>query len=421
MNIHRLLLISFLMLGITTLMGQYINPPQQLEPGYPYFDTKVFSTFEDSTGDPIARIYLQIPNNALTFVKQDSGYRADIQIEVVLSEKENDYVFNRTLSKQVFVPDFESTNAPDINNIFYSDIPVTPGDYKATVLVLDKNSNKQVQHKTTFKVNQPSKRDHRFLLSGILFSDNFGVDTEGNVVEYQPELTNNFASQGKYIMAHFNTFTFEPTDTLLIEYFVRDDRGVVVQHNQYVSSSSEPLVKHFIRLNRYLFSRHQYSFEVIASINGIKQSSQDYFNFYWKYVPNSVEDLNQALQQLRYIADMDSIKFYLKAPYTERKAYFQRFWKKQDPNPDTPENELMDEYYRRVNFANKNFSITGLDGWLTDRGRIYIKFGHPDDIERHPFEAGSYPYEIWRYYNNRKTFLFIDRTGFGDYVLHPSY
>ena len=111
----------------------------------------------------------------------------------------------------------------------------------------------------------------------------------------------------------------------------------------------------------------------------------------------------------------------LKEPYPQQLEFFKAFWKSLDPNPQTEKNELMDEYYKRVNYANENFSNMGMEGWRTDRGRILIKFGFPDDIERHPFEAGTYPYEIWRYYDLRKVFLFIDRTGFGDYVLHPNY
>ncbi len=270
-------------------------------------------------------------------------------------------------------------------------------------------------------MNRSDLTQEGFVLSGLLISSEFKFDSTGKVVRFSPNLSNSFTTDGKFLLVHFNTYTFHPKDTLLIEYFVRDDRGIIIQHNQYLSHSLEPLVKHYVRLNRYYFNRHQYSLEVKATLGNVQQTSTDRFQFYWRYAPNSVEDLNLALQQLRYIGDMDSIKFYLKAPYTERKEYFYRFWKNQDPNPDTPENELMGEYYRRVNFSNKNFSITGVDGWLTDRGRIYIKFGQPDDIERHPFEAGSYPFEIWRYYTLRKTFLFIDRTGFGDYVLHPSY
>ena len=81
----------------------------------------------------------------------------------------------------------------------------------------------------------------------------------------------------------------------------------------------------------------------------------------------------------------------------------------------------MEEYFSRVNFANREFSSFNDDGWLSDRGRILLKFGFPDDVERHPFELDSVPYVIWRYYGIRRIFLFWDQNGFGDYRLHPNY
>ena len=81
----------------------------------------------------------------------------------------------------------------------------------------------------------------------------------------------------------------------------------------------------------------------------------------------------------------------------------------------------MDEYFGRVNISNKEYSTFTNNGWFTDRGRILIKFGHPDDIERHPFELHTNPYVVWRYYALRKIFVFMDRTGFGDCQLHPDY
>jgi len=62
-----------------------------------------------------------------------------------------------------------------------------------------------------------------------------------------------------------------------------------------------------------------------------------------------------------------------------------------------------------------------LEGWRTDRGMVYIRFGAPENVERHPFETNSRPYEVWRYYNLNYEFVFVDDTGFGDYRLrYPS-
>lgn len=93
----------------------------------------------------------------------------------------------------------------------------------------------------------------------------------------------------------------------------------------------------------------------------------------------------------------------------ERDAFIENFWLRRDPTPDTAENEYKDEHYRRIAYANEHFS-SGIPGWKTDRGRIYIMYGKPDEIESHPSggtydrppeEGGgttsTYPFEIWTY------------------------
>ena len=72
----------------------------------------------------------------------------------------------------------------------------------------------------------------------------------------------------------------------------------------------------------------------------------------------------------------------------ERDQFIEQFWLRRDPDPDTPENEYKEQYWERVQYANEKFS-SGIPGWKTDRGRIYIKFGKPDELESHP-SGGAY-------------------------------
>ena len=84
----------------------------------------------------------------------------------------------------------------------------------------------------------------------------------------------------------------------------------------------------------------------------------------------------------------------------EREKFIEQFWLRRDPTPGTPENEFKEEHYRRIAFANEHFSPpSGLPGWKTDRGRIYITFGPPDEIEAHPAGVADQPEtsEHWRY------------------------
>jgi GWxTD domain-containing protein len=92
----------------------------------------------------------------------------------------------------------------------------------------------------------------------------------------------------------------------------------------------------------------------------------------------------------------------------EREQFIEQFWLRRDPSPDTEENEFREEHYRRLAYANQNFA-SGIPGWKTDRGMIYIKYGPPDEREQNaggtynrPFQEGGgttsvFPFEKWRY------------------------
>jgi GWxTD domain-containing protein len=93
----------------------------------------------------------------------------------------------------------------------------------------------------------------------------------------------------------------------------------------------------------------------------------------------------------------------------ERDAFIEAFWQRRDPTPDTPENEFKEEHYQRMAYANEHFAA-GIPGWKTDRGRIYIMYGKPDEIDSHPSggtyerpieegggETSTFPFEDWRY------------------------
>ena len=121
----------------------------------------------------------------------------------------------------------------------------------------------------------------------------------------------------------------------------------------------------------------------------------------------------------------------------ERDQFIEQFWLRRDPDPDTPENEYKDQYYERIQYANEHYT-SGIPGWKTDRGRIYITFGKPDEIESHPsggsydrqsYEGGgstsTYPFETWwyRYIEGIGSDIeieFVDPSGSGEYHIARS-
>jgi GWxTD domain-containing protein len=136
-----------------------------------------------------------------------------------------------------------------------------------------------------------------------------------------------------------------------------------------------------------------------------------------KNIPTSITNIDKATEELLYIAKGSEMDFIREAATPEEKQRrFLDFWAKYNPHPKDETNELMDEYYARVDYANNHFQGY-LEGWKTDRGMIFIRFGPPHDVERHPFDADNKPYEIWYYYTENREFIFVDETGFGDYRL----
>jgi GWxTD domain-containing protein len=352
-------------------------------------------------------------------LKEDTFYTAEVEFDIFLSNVNSDFTFNRTINKEIITSQFAETNSRDIINTYETDVRLRPGIYDMVITSLDKNNNKQVNRKYNFELQDFHK--YYFLISDILFFDTYEIDTTDFISSFNPNLTNNFGGSGEYFYFYLTSLVKDPSDTLEIEYVIRNPAGIIVQFNQYKIVDHKNVNEHFVRINRQQFDQSRYELEVIGKYRGQIMKTKKLFSFFWSESPDSPQDLNAALEQMRYLPEADSIKWALKQPYNEKLAYFKRFWKRMDPNPNTEKNELMDEYYRRVNIANQNFSTVSQNGWQSDMGRIYIKFGTPDDIERHPFELNSAPYEIWRFYDRRKVFLFIDRTGFGDYYLHPDY
>ncbi len=153
-----------------------------------------------------------------------------------------------------------------------------------------------------------------------------------------------------------------------------------------------------------------------------QEESEDYFKKWLR------EDV------VYIISDEERKVFQQLSTEEEKEQFVEQFWFRRDPNPRTAENEFKQEHYRRIAYANERFA-SGLPGWMTDRGRIYIIHGEPAEIEsrptggtyERPFHEGggsttTYPFEVWRYryiegVGDDIILEFVDPTSSGEYRL----
>jgi len=104
-----------------------------------------------------------------------------------------------------------------------------------------------------------------------------------------------------------------------------------------------------------------------------------------------------------------------------KRRFLRAFWARRDPTPGTPRNEAQEDFYERIAEANRRFREGGagqIPGWRTDRGRVFLKYGDPDEVLSRPQPGSTLPFEVWKYTRGKlRKFCFMDLTRFGNYSL----
>ncbi len=164
-----------------------------------------------------------------------------------------------------------------------------------------------------------------------------------------------------------------------------------------------------------------YTLDLALSAGGRRDTVQTRFQLFWADLPLALYDLDLSIRQLDFIASSQVISEINSGDRATRERKFRTFWATQDPTPGTEYNELMAEYYRRIDHAFFTFGVGSLVGWRTDRGRIYILYGEPARVER-ILPPNAPAREEWYYTDPRqpdsgRKFTFLDRKGNGLFEL----
>ncbi len=422
----KLLLLVFLFTLISTRsFAQYLETSKQSGIGLPFFELAIQDGFENDLQHHKLLVMAHFLYDDLTFIKSDSsGFDTNFEILFAIYDKKGNVVDNHTINRKINVKDFNLTNSRTKSVILKDKFDLPPGEYTLLAKSTDLITNKSAKRKVKFKMEDFASKP--VALGSLLFLQSVTLDSSGQVIDFLPTFGNNFSVKKGAFYIYFDAFTQNLNQPVKIRYQFKAERLRRTKRLLEIDSTlvfvpKSKIFHQLFKLDRTRLTHNKYLLTVELISGNKKTKTEQPFSFFWSTVPTTKEDIDLALRQMSYILDPDTLDKYLKAPLAEKQKFFERYWKERDPDPSTSKNELKDEYFRRVNYANQHFSTMTLDGWQTDRGRILIKFGFPDDIERHPFEIDSPPYEIWQYYSLRKTFLFVDYTGFGDYRLDPRF
>jgi len=415
--IGRLLL---LFLAGAPLLHAQVEVPPQPAPDVT-FAMDAISFADQRSASSRIDVFVQVGYDALSFVKNDDRYFSSYELTVTVYDSAEALVNEKLWTEEVKGVSFEESVSSSAYSLTRRAFPVTPGRYTITVVMRDLES--KVTRRLLRKILVSDYATPTFSLSDIMLISRLTVTGEKKSIV--PNVTSNVGMVPDAIYLYFEGYNKRNVSAARFVANVLDQKGNDVLSVDTTESLKPGRNEIFLRVNHTSLPLGDYKIIVRAfDLDSLKAGADQFigttnraFIVRWPGLPRGIKDLDLAIDQVRYIANDDEYSAMKDAKTPEEKQKkLQEFWKKRDPNPNTPRNERMEEYYARVEYANKSFAHY-IEGWRTDMGMVYIMFGPPSDVSRHPFEVDSKPYEVWRYYDINYDFVFVDETGFGDYRL----
>lgn len=411
-----------ILIGTFRAFAQVESPPmERTDVPQVTFDALVFAG-DDTTASRLD-VYVQVPYEALRFVQGENGYDAAYEETISIYDVENNLVSEQLSTQRVHRNVFAETVDPAGYNLTQRFFTLTPARYTIVVQVRDEETRKSTRAKREITVRY--LHDGSLSVSDLMLVSQLRLDEDVKTIV--PNISGNVGSLPDGFYLFCEVYNRTDCDTFEFTYQVKAANNVDRLQEHFSQPAKRGRNQVFVKINSAALPMGTYSVSLhAAACGGSMEKRQESlvvshpFVVRWSGIPVSIEDLDAAVDQLVYAAEGKELEYIKSAPsMEEKKNRFYEFWKKRDPSPNSEQNETMEQYYTRVAFANKNFSHYAV-GWRTDRGMVYIMFGAPNNVDRHPFERDAKPYEVWYYNDLNYRFLFVDQTGFGDYRLDSS-
>jgi len=366
----------------------------------------------DSNSDSIRILsYIVVPNKVLKFVKKSGSFETAYQAKITLKKKKGEQVGRKTWSNILKTGDYLESTSDKISTIHFYEFKVPLDNYIISSELFDRDSNESGV--INREINFNKKNSDIYLFKPFLidtFEGNWGLNTDEI-----PIITNvigeNAIKPTIFISGKVDTGKYN------IDVLINSSNKKELWNQSFEISSD----------NNYFFQRITIPSDIINKglrkkiyvtlrQGKLKKKESLIFGVSRDGFSNTIASFNQAILAMRYILVDDEYKMMRRSKPEKQEELFLSYWKERDPSPETKENELQDEYFSRVAYANSSFKGS-TDGWRTHMGEIYIKFGRPDDIEEYSDPFTRIYQQRWHYYRINKYFDFVDESGFGDYRL----
>ena len=370
-------------------------------------------------------VLIQMPYSSVKFKKSSKGYNAEYSVSLTFFDKKKENVIVEKLwNEKIFTRNYKQTYSTNNFNISFKSINLKPQIYTVVCSVEGQNSKTPIAFQAKIKVRKfanPDTSKKPVQISDVIFvKKRIKLKGKETIV---PNVSNILSPNDKTIELYYEIYS-NKNRMVEIEKVAKD-----LSRNKFFKQSKIVKLKRgtnstnsVIKMAKLALGDYNVEIRIKNKDDKLLAAIKNNFTVAIPNLPASLKNLDKAVEEMKYIADEDTIDSIENAPDFDTKLkMFLAFWRHRDPDAATRENQVMNEYYRRVEYANNNFK-SYTDGWNTDRGMIYITLGPPDQVEREPVAMDRKPYEIWYYYNRDLKFIFQEETYFNDYrLLNPQY
>ena len=376
------------------------------------YQLSVYTVASESSDSIRVLSYLSIPNHVLQFVKSSKGFKASYEATISIKRKKGDLVGRKNWSNDLITKTYLESTSKEIFNIHFNEFRLPLGeDYIISAELLDRDSNSSGIISKNLKLKKHSKD---LSLYSPFFLDYLNGDW--GLIDNEIPLFRNILGEQLVRTTVFVSGKVSP-GPYEIDVIVTNPKKQQLWEKTFQSvAQNNYFEKRIIIPDEISQQGLRSKVDIILKLNGKQKKESVILSISRLGISSSVGNISQAIQNMRYILDDDEWKKLSKAKSDEQERLFIEYWLSRDPTPETKENELMDEYFSRINYSNVNFK-TYTDGWKSDMGMIYVLFGPPDDLEVYIDPLSRMYQQRWHYYRINKFFDFVDENGFGDYKL----
>ncbi len=409
-----------------------------------------YARFKYDTTSVYMEFYYDLNPRNMVATPIQNGHKVEAIVHVEMKDLSADtfYINKNWRIESIVIDSLNGSYAKSLTGVFGFVIP--KGEYSLMVKAYDAK-NSAFAKTINEKLSIMPFHEEKFSVSDIQLASNIKKDNADplslfykNTLEVIPNPSMVYSEKSPvafYYSELYDIISENPNSSFTLQKLLYNSAGMpVYKTEKQIKQGAKSIVEYGL-LNLVKYPTDSYNLVLNLIENESKQAfiSAKRFYFYNPSVVDSssmkrldagligsefavftLEECDLMFDQAKYIAVQKEIDQYKTLNTVEGKREFLfNFWQNRDSNPSTPLNEFKNEYMRRIDFVTRNFTISVRKGYLTERGRVYLTYGEPDQRDFYPSEINKKPYEIW-FYNDIEggvSFIFGDVTGFGNYEL----